>query len=120
GEERQGRELLGGVASPRHVRLDSDVIAAWGGAFGGQAGIVLCAGTGSICVGVTAAGERLRAGGWGPVFGDEGSAYAIARHGIKAALASVDGRGKATSLLPEFLRFLGVEAEMGCDVLELH
>jgi len=120
GDEGLARELLGGVVAPHQVRIDSDVLAAWAGAFAGAPGIVVSAGTGSICLGVTSSGNRVRAGGWGPVFGDEGSAYAIARRGVKAALASVDGRGPKTSLLPEFFKFLGFETELGSDVLELH
>lgn len=58
-----------------HLTIQTDVHAAWAGAFGGEPGIVVISGTGSIAYGRNAAGEEARAGGWGPLFGDEGSAY---------------------------------------------
>ncbi len=44
------------------------------------------------------AGEELRAGGWGPTIGDEGSGFAIARDGLAAVLRAYDGRGPATMI----------------------
>ena len=42
------------------------------GATGGAPGLVVIAGTGSICCGINARGKRFCAGGWGPIAGDEG------------------------------------------------
>ncbi len=118
GDEKLALDLLGGAVAPRRLHLDSDVYAAWAGAFAGLPGVVLSAGTGSICLGVTASGRRIRVGGWGPAFGDEGSAYAIARHGIEAALATADGRGDSPRLLDALLRFTQTAEEWGPDGLE--
>jgi len=52
-------------------------------------------------------GTTARAGGWGYLFGDEGSAYAIAVDGLRAAARSADGRGPATCLLDLLLAELG-------------
>src|SRR5690606_26409477 len=57
--------------------LDTDAAAAQSGAFGGDAGIVLSAGTGAICLGIDEDNERYYADGWGPLLGDEGSGYWI-------------------------------------------
>jgi N-acetylmuramic acid 6-phosphate etherase len=46
------------------------------GAPSGPALALIC-GTGSIVYGRTVTGELIRAGGWGYLFGDEGSGYAI-------------------------------------------
>ena len=105
GDEKLAWDLLGGAITPRRLGLDSDVYTAWAGAFAGEPGVVISAGTGSICLGVTGSGKRIRVGGWGPAFGDEGSAYAIARQAIAAALYMADGRGASTALLDELLRF---------------
>lgn len=118
GDEKLAWDLLGGAVAPRRLGLDSDVYTAWAGAFAGEPGVVLSAGTGSICLGVTESGRRIRVGGWGPAFGDEGSAYAIARQGIEAALAMADGRGAATQLLDELLRFTDIAEEWGSGGLE--
>jgi N-acetylglucosamine kinase-like BadF-type ATPase len=48
--------------------------------------VVLIAGTGSAAFGRDGAGETARAGGWGPWFSDEGSAFDIGRRAL-AALA---------------------------------
>ena len=41
-------------------------------------------------------GRTARAGGWGPLLGDEGSGYAIALAGLRAAARRCDGRAPAT------------------------
>ena len=62
----------------RRYRCGNDMVCAWAGSLGGEDGINIVAGTGSIGYGERA-GASARAGGWGEVFGDEGSAYWIAR-----------------------------------------
>ncbi len=66
-------------------------------------GIALIAGTGSIACARTVDGDTGRSGGWGHIFGDEGSAYAIAVAGLRAVAAAVDGRGPATALTAPML-----------------
>lgn len=68
------------------------------GALPDGAGVALVAGTGSIAFGRNARGTRIRAGGWGHIFSDEGSGYDLARRMLGAFAAEVDGRGPATSL----------------------
>jgi N-acetylglucosamine kinase-like BadF-type ATPase len=78
--------------------VDNDARIALTGAIGFGAGVVAIAGTGSVAFGRNDAGEELRAGGWGPTIGDEGSGFAIARDGLSAVLRAYDGRGPATIL----------------------
>ncbi|HTE18078.1 MAG TPA: BadF/BadG/BcrA/BcrD ATPase family protein [Armatimonadota bacterium] len=80
------------------VRVEPDVLGAWCGALGGEPGLVLVAGTGSICYGRTAGGVEARAGGWGPLFGDAGSGYAVGVGCLRALADAVDGTGSATRL----------------------
>jgi glucosamine kinase len=63
----------------RRVRVISDVEAARDGALGDRPGILLLAGTGSIALGRDGRGGLGRAGGLGPLLGDEGSAFWIGR-----------------------------------------
>jgi N-acetylglucosamine kinase-like BadF-type ATPase len=69
-------------------------------------GIAVIAGTGSIVVGRSPGGKMARAGGWGPLLGDEGSAYSIAVEGLRAAVRAVDGRGPQTRLTDDLLKAL--------------
>jgi N-acetylmuramic acid 6-phosphate etherase len=71
-------------------------------------GVALIAGTGSLAFGRNAAGSTARAGGWGYLFGDEGSAYRMALDGLRAVAKAADGRGRATSLAERFLSALNV------------
>jgi N-acetylglucosamine kinase-like BadF-type ATPase len=92
------------VFFPRgNFTVDNDARIALSGAVGFGAGVVVIAGTGSVCVGRNDAGDEARAGGWGPIVGDEGSGFAIARAGLAAILRAFDGRGPAT-LMTELLK----------------
>ena len=71
--------------------------------------MALVAGTGSVAYGRNAAGKTARAGGWGYLAGDEGSAYWIGREALAALALALDGRGPPTALLTMLLRS-GVQA----------
>ena len=66
-------------------------------------GVALISGTGSFAYGQSPDGRSVRAGGWGYLFGDEGSGYAIALAGLRAAAKSADGRAPATQLVDALL-----------------
>ena len=68
------------------------------GATEGDPGLIVIAGTGSICCGINARRKTICAGGWGPIAGDEGAGAWIARRALRAIAHAVDGRGPATSL----------------------
>jgi N-acetylglucosamine kinase-like BadF-type ATPase len=72
-------------------------------------GLVLIAGTGSIAFGKSADGRRARAGGWGYLLGDEGSAYALVMSALQAVARAADGRGPVTTLTERFLNRLGLK-----------
>ena len=98
-------------ALPRaRVRVASDARTAHLGAFGGEPGALLVAGTGAVALAVDLAGASHQAGGLGPVLGDEGSAGWIGREGCLAAARSIDGRGPPTGLARRCERTFGVAA----------
>jgi N-acetylglucosamine kinase-like BadF-type ATPase len=68
------------------------------GATDGAPGLVVIAGTGSICCGINARRKRSCAGGWGPVAGDEGGGAWLARRALRAIAYAFDGRGPKTLL----------------------
>lgn len=89
------------VVNDCEIVLEAGAEAGWG--------IALIAGTGAISFGKSPDGERSRAGGWGYLVGDEGSAYDIAREGLRAVLRASDGRGAPTQLVEAILSHFKVE-----------
>jgi len=55
-------------------------------------GVAVIAGTGSIAVGTDPQGRSGRSGGWGPLFGDEGSAYNVVVAALRRSARRADGR----------------------------
>jgi N-acetylmuramic acid 6-phosphate etherase len=90
------------------VLMANDAELVLAAAAGSGWGIAVIAGTGSIAYGRNPAAVVARAGGWGPLLGDEGSGYAIGRAALRAAVASHDGRTAPTALLPEILAHFGL------------
>jgi N-acetylglucosamine kinase-like BadF-type ATPase len=83
----------------------NDMVCGWAGSLACADGINIVAGTGSIGYG-ECQGRSARVGGWGEVFGDEGSAYWIAVQGLALFSRMSDGRaprGPLHSILVEAL-----------------
>lgn len=100
---------LKAVIPDTNILVESDARAALEGAFAGQDGIIIIAGTGSIAFGKYRSDEVLRCGGWGYLIGDEGSGFDIGRSAINAALKATDGRGPVTALLQRLCNFFKVK-----------
>jgi glucosamine kinase len=108
-ERRQARRALGALAPA--VRIISDVEAAYLGALGAAPGVLLLAGTGSIALGRDAAGRWHRAGGLGPLLGDEGSAFWIGRAWLRATARRRDlGRLRRMASGPDAVARIAVTA----------
>ena len=88
--------------------INGDMVIAHTGALAGEAGVLALAGTGSCILGIDATGKRVKVGGWGPVYGDEGSAHRIGQMGLRAAARAFDGRGEKTALLDAILKEFGI------------
>lgn len=86
--------------------ITGDMVIAHAGALAGRPGILALAGTGSCILGIGPTGERVKVGGWGPVYGDEGSAYRIGQTALRCAARAYDGRGPQTGLVDALLRAL--------------
>ncbi|WP_040507298.1 N-acetylglucosamine kinase [Gluconobacter morbifer] len=76
------------------VHITGDVEMACTGAFGGQAGVLLLSGTGSMAWATDGRGHHDRVGGWGSLFGDEGSAFWIGRQALSLLTMLLDGRNQ--------------------------
>lgn len=91
------------------VSVVPDAAIALDDAFGEGPGVLLIAGTGSVAFARGPDGTFARAGGWGPVLGDEGSGAWLGRRALNAAVAAADGREPETALLNTLLT--AVEAD---------
>ena len=80
------------------ITVSSDGVIALLGATRGEPGIIVIAGTGSLVLGVNRQRTIARAGGWGYLFGDEGSGATLGREAVQAVFRAEDGRVPATSL----------------------
>ena len=79
-------------------RLMGDYEIAHTGALDGKEGMILIAGTGSVCYGKDMHGNTAMTGGWGHLIGDAGSGYGIGRDALSAVARMYDGYGKPTIL----------------------
>ncbi|MGI9167693.1 MAG: BadF/BadG/BcrA/BcrD ATPase family protein [Pyrinomonadaceae bacterium] len=95
------------IGFPRSL-ITGDMVIAHAGALGGRHGVLALAGTGSCILGIGPHGEQVKVGGWGPVYGDEGSAYRIGQAALRVAARAHDGRGPQTLLVSALLRALEI------------
>jgi N-acetylglucosamine kinase-like BadF-type ATPase len=87
--------------------ITHDAHIALAGATGGEPGIIVIAGTGSMVYGRNAVGVTARAGGWGYIFGDEGGAFDLVRQALRAVLRNEEGWGPPTALRQALLEATG-------------
>ncbi len=92
-------------AIPTLIHNDA-LIALASGTGGDLYGVVVISGTGMIVYGIDGSGQTRRAGGWGPLFGDKGSSYAIGSAALAAIAQTVDGMGPTTTLEGALLDYL--------------
>ncbi len=92
------------------VWANHDLRIALAGALGGDAGIVIVAGTGSAAYGRTEDGQSWQAGGWGWLMDDPGSGYWLGRRALRAIAEEADDRGKPTSLTNLIVQQMGLNS----------
>lgn len=75
-------------------------------------GVALIAGTGSSAWARARDGRMVRAGGWGYLIGDEGSAFDLVRRALQAVVQAADGRGMQTALREAMLGAMNLREPM--------
>jgi N-acetylglucosamine kinase-like BadF-type ATPase len=95
----------------QRYRCDNDMVCGWAGSLGLQDGINVISGTGSMAYGQHG-DRRVRGGGWGELFGDEGSGYWVGVRGLQAFSQMSDGRLPAGPLLGLLRQQLDLEADL--------
>lgn len=112
-DREKGRAILTQLVGPAvRIEVTHDAIAALYAGNPAGCGVVLISGTGSIAFGRNDKGEERRAGGWGYLIGDEGSAVWLGLEGLRAAAHHTDGRGAGTAITAHVLSELGVGSFM--------
>lgn len=91
------------------VRVANDVALAFEGALAGADGVLVLAGTGSMAWARGPLGTH-RVGGWGDLFGDEGSAWWIGREALARVSRELDGRDPGAGFAEALLRRIGIGA----------
>ena len=91
-----------------NVRADNDAWNAHAGGLAGDPGLLVISGTGSVCLGRDSSGSTWRAGGWGYLLNDIGSAHALGQDALVAATRDADARGESTSLTALVRESLGL------------
>jgi glucosamine kinase len=84
------------------VTADNDAFVACIGAFSGDNGGIVIAGTGSIGLGLVD-GQRHMVGGWGFQLGDHGSGAWLGHHAVRRAALALDGLLQPTGLIDAVL-----------------
>jgi len=96
----------------RRVEVVTDAEIALYATTQGKPGLVVIAGTGSVCLGKNEKGQMAISGGWGPLAGDEGGGVGIAQQALHNIAKASDGRGVPTLLsqrASEYFRASGPE-----------
>jgi N-acetylglucosamine kinase-like BadF-type ATPase len=78
-------EIVGG-----EIDVVGDMVIALEAAFGGDPGVIVIAGTGSIAYGVNSEAHIARAGGWGFAISDEGSGHWVGHAAVANAVRAFD------------------------------
>lgn len=86
------------------LRVEHDAPVALAAAVQSRPAVVVIAGTGSVAYGENDERACLRLGGWGYLFGDAGSAFAVARDALAFAMDEQD-RGRASAIGAAALSF---------------
>ena len=106
--ETELRAFADGVVFADLIAMDSDLYIALKSCETDNALAAVC-GTGSMAAAFGPTGEVLTRGGFGYLFGDEGSAYAIAREALFHAARAAEGTEPATLLTGALTAFFGVK-----------
>ncbi|MBP1202898.1 N-acetylglucosamine kinase-like BadF-type ATPase [Duganella sp. 1411] len=121
GEDRDVQPALdalpGAILGHGRYQCGNDMVCSWAGSLACADGISVIAGTGSMAYGEYG-GKRARAGGWGELFSDEGSAHWIARAGLALFSRMSDGRAPRGALYELVRRRLALREDLDlCGVV---
>lgn len=114
-DEQVIRGILRRLGHRETARVVNDAAIALAAGSPDRTGIVVLAGTGSIAYGCDRGGRTVRAGGYGFLLADEGSAYWFGHQALRLVVRACDGRGPETLLRP--LLFDALEVTTVADLV---
>lgn len=100
--------LVGGIIDAEKIVMDSSIVMAMECMTGTGPCALVISGVDSMVAARNERNKLSRAGGWGPLFGGEGSGFVIAMEAIRYAIRSFEGSEPKTDLLPDMLEFFDV------------
>ncbi len=100
------RTIIGSGCTGRVLLVNDVVPLLWSDHLRGR-GVIVNSGTGSAVVGRGQDGSLVKLGGHEHILSDQGSAYSLAREGLRAATRTADGLGPTTTLLARAEAFYG-------------
>jgi N-acetylglucosamine kinase-like BadF-type ATPase len=104
-------QMPAGLLGFTKYRCGNDMLGSWAGSLACADGISVISGTGSMAYGEYR-GRSARAGGWGELIGDEGSAYWISREGMSLFSRMADGRAERGPLYALVRERFGIAADL--------
>jgi N-acetylglucosamine kinase-like BadF-type ATPase len=107
-DQRRFRQLSLSARLAEETIVVGDAEAALAAGAADRVGVAVIAGTGSMVWGRQEDGKTVRSGGWGYLFGDEGSGYWLAIEALRSIARSADGRAQNTTLTMTLLTALGL------------
>ena len=90
-----------------HVSSEADLVLAAGVSQGW--GVAISAGATSMVVATNPEGIATKAGGWGSLFGENGSAFAVGMLAVQALTRSLDGRAGLTLLVDGIMQHWNIK-----------
>ena len=95
------------------IAVEPDYVIALAGGTGGEPGVLVIAGTGSVACGENSAGASHKTGAYGYLIDDGGSGYGVGRAALAAVMQAADGTGPATKLTERVLDSLALSSVSG-------
>ena len=92
------------------LSVEPDYVAAFAGGTGGELGVLVIAGTGSVAYGENAMGVAHKTGAYGYLIDDGGSGYGVGRLALAAVMQAADGTGPATTLTARVFEYLSLSS----------
>ncbi len=108
-QEREGVTAIIRNTGIRHFTVLSDAEILYYSIFGEEQGILISAGTGSICLVKGKDNQYHQIGGWGYLLGDEGSGFYIGSKAIRKALHDAELGLPPSRLTQKLLEFYGID-----------
>jgi len=103
-------EVAGELLGAATITAASDALGGLASGTFGEPGVAIVTGTGSVAVAVDEQGREVCRGGWGPILGDQGSAYQIGLDALRSVALADDRTGPDTALRAAVTAELGIGA----------